>query len=284
MVRNIKVGPVAFGASDLAFIAGPCVIESRDHTLRMAEALQKIAEKVGVPFVFKASFDKANRTSGKAYRGPGLEDGLSMLLAVKSELDLPLLTDIHIPDQAVAVAEVVDIIQIPAFLCRQSDLLQAAAGTGKIVNVKKGQFLAPADMKNVVSKLSDAGCDDILLTERGAQFGYNNLVSDMRAIPIMRKFGYPVIFDATHSAQLPGGAGDTTAGQREYIPVVAQAAIAAGCDGIFMEVHDNPGLALSDATTQWPLDNLEQLLINLKKIRTVTWDLLNRNDQSVESV
>lgn len=284
MVRNIKVGPVAFGASDLAFIAGPCVIESRDHTLRMAEALQKIAEKVGVPFVFKASFDKANRTSGKAYRGPGLEDGLSMLLAVKSELDLPLLTDIHIPDQAVAVAEVVDIIQIPAFLCRQSDLLQAAAGTGKIVNVKKGQFLAPADMKNVVSKLSDAGCDDILLTERGAQFGYNNLVSDMRAIPIMRKFGYPVIFDATHSAQLPGGAGDTTAGQREYIPVVAQAAIAAGCDGIFMEVHDNPGLALSDATTQWPLDNLEQLLINLKKIRTVTWNLLNQNDQSVESV
>ena len=275
-VKIVKVSAVEFGTSDLPVIAGPCVIESRGHTLRLAEALKTIIGRLGLPFIFKSSFDKANRTAAAAYRGPGLEAGLRILGEIKTQFNIPVLTDIHRPEQAQEVAQVVDAIQIPAFLCRQSDLLVAAAQTGKPVNVKKGQFLAPGDMRNVVQKLEQAGNRDILLTERGVQFGYNNLVSDMRSIAIMRKTGYPVIFDATHSAQLPGGRGDATDGVRQYIPVVARAAVAAGCDGIFLEVHDNPDQARSDSATQWPLDKLEQLLIELKMIRSALQSFYSR--------
>lgn len=275
-VKIVKVGAVEFGTSDLPVIAGPCVIESREHTLRLVEVLKTITGRLGLPFIFKSSFDKANRTAAAAYRGPGLEAGLRILAEVKTQFNIPVLTDIHWPEQAQKVAQVVDAIQIPAFLCRQSDLLVAAAQTGKTVNVKKGQFLAPGDMQNVVQKLEQAGNRDILLTERGVQFGYNNLVSDMRSIAIMRKTGYPVIFDATHSAQLPGGKGDATGGIRQYIPVVARAAVAAGCDGIFLEVHDNPDQARSDSATQWPLDKLEQLLIELKMIRSTIQSFYSR--------
>ena len=275
-VKIVKVGAVEFGTSDLPVIAGPCVIESREHTLRLVEVLKTITGRLGLPFIFKSSFDKANRTAAAAYRGPGLEAGLRILAEVKTQFNIPVLTDIHRPEQAQKVAQVVDAIQIPAFLCRQSDLLVAAAQTGKTVNVKKGQFLAPGDMQNVVQKLEQAGNRDILLTERGVQFGYNNLVSDMRSIAIMRKTGYPVIFDATHSAQLPGGKGDATGGIRQYIPVVARAAVAAGCDGIFLEVHDNPDQARSDSATQWPLDKLEQLLIELKMIRSTIQSFYSR--------
>ncbi len=267
-VKTVGVEGIEFGSEALPLIAGPCVIETRDHSLRMAEKIKSISGRVGLPLVFKSSFDKANRTAGTAYRGPGIDDGLKILAEVKDQFNLPLLTDIHLPDQAAVAAEVVDIIQIPAFLCRQSDLLDAAALTGKPVNVKKGQFLAPGDMVNVVKKLEQAGNFDILLTERGTQFGYNNLVSDMRSLPIMRESGYPVIFDATHSAQLPGGMGAATAGMRQYIPTTARAAVAAGCDGIFLEVHDEPAEARSDAATQWPLNKLEGLLIELAAIRS----------------
>ncbi len=275
-VKIVKISAVEFGTSDLPVIAGPCVIESREHTLRLVEALKTITGRLGLPFIFKSSFDKANRTAAAAYRGPGLEAGLRILAEVKTQFNIPVLTDIHWPEQAQKVAQVVDAIQIPAFLCRQSDLLVAAAQTGKPVNVKKGQFLAPGDMRNVVQKLEQAGNRDILLTERGVQFGYSNLVSDMRSIAIMRKTGYPVIFDATHSAQLPGGRGDATDGVRKYIPVVARAAVAAGCDGIFLEVHDNPDQARSDSATQWPLDKLEQLLIELKMIRSAVQSFYSR--------
>ncbi|MCK5331543.1 MAG: 3-deoxy-8-phosphooctulonate synthase [Candidatus Marinimicrobia bacterium] len=275
-VKIVKISAVEFGTSDLPVIAGPCVIESREHTLRLVEALKTITGRLGLPFIFKSSFDKANRTAAAAYRGPGLEAGLRILAEVKTQFNIPVLTDIHRPEQAQKVAQVVDAIQIPAFLCRQSDLLVAAAQTGKPVNVKKGQFLAPGDMRNVVQKLEQAGNRDILLTERGVQFGYSNLVSDMRSIAIMRKTGYPVIFDATHSAQLPGGRGDATDGVRKYIPVVARAAVAAGCDGIFLEVHDNPDQARSDSATQWPLDKLEQLLIELKMIRSAVQSFYSR--------
>jgi len=223
---------------------------------------------VDLPVIYKSSFDKANRTSISSFRGLGLDEGLSILNDVKNETGLSILTDIHEPSQANVVAEVVDVLQIPAFLCRQTDLLVAAAKTGKAVNVKKGQFLAPWDMKNVVTKLEESGCNSILVTDRGAQFGYNNLVADMRAIPIMKRFGHPVIFDATHSAQLPGG-GSTSSGMRDMIPTLAKSAVAAGCNGLFMEIHDNISDAKSDSTTQWPLDQLESLLIKLKSIREV---------------
>ncbi|MFH1853419.1 MAG: 3-deoxy-8-phosphooctulonate synthase [Candidatus Neomarinimicrobiota bacterium] len=269
MVNQFHVGSVVFGGPDLPVIAGPCVIESRDHTLRMAEAIRTVTERLGLQLVFKSSFDKANRTAGAAFRGPGLADGLAILAEVREQLAVPVLSDVHLPDQVTAVAEAVDILQIPAFLCRQTDLLTAAAATGKPVNVKKGQFLAPWDMRNVVDKIAAAGNQRILLTERGVSFGYNNLVSDMRAITIMRSFGYPVLYDVTHSAQLPGGLGRNSGGQRAYIPAVARAAVAAGCDGIFMEVHDRPDQAFSDAATQWPLSRLEKLLSDLKRLREV---------------
>ena len=265
-MRNIKVGNVIFGKDNLGIIAGPCVIENRDHSLEMSYAIKEVSEDVGIPIIFKSSFDKANRTSIKSFRGPGIEKGMRILSDVKTETGLKVLTDIHSPDQAGLVSDVVDIIQIPAFLSRQTDLLIAAAKTGKPINIKKGQFLAPWDVEHIVKKIEESGSQNILLTDRGAQFGYNNLVSDMRAIPLMKQFGYPVIFDATHSAQLPGGSGGHSSGMRDMIPTLARAAVAAGCNGVFMEVHNNVDKAKSDAATQWPLDKLATLLIELKKI------------------
>jgi|TARA_B000000565_G_scaffold68823_1_gene47886 2-dehydro-3-deoxyphosphooctonate aldolase (KDO 8-P synthase) len=265
-LRDIKVGNVIFGKDNLGIIAGPCVIENRDHSLEMSYAIKEVSEDVGIPIIFKSSFDKANRTSIKSFRGPGIQEGMRILSDVKTETGLKVLTDIHSPDQAGLVSDVVDIIQIPAFLSRQTDLLIAAAKTGKPINIKKGQFLAPWDVEHIVKKVEESGSQNILLTDRGTQFGYNNLVADMRAIPLMKQFGYPVIFDATHSAQLPGGSGGHSSGMRDMIPTLARAAVAAGCNGVFMEVHNNVDKAKSDAATQWPLDKLATLLIELKKI------------------
>ena len=265
-MRDIKVGNVIFGEDNLGIIAGPCVIENRDHSLEMSYAIKEVSEDVGIPIIFKSSFDKANRTSIKSFRGPGIEEGMRILSDVKTETGLKVLTDIHSPEQAGLVSDVVDIIQIPAFLSRQTDLLIAAAKTGKPINIKKGQFLAPWDVEHIVKKMEESGSQNILLTDRGTQFGYNNLVADMRAIPLMKQFGYPVIFDATHSAQLPGGSGGHSSGMRDMIPTLARAAVAAGCNGVFMEVHNNVDKAKSDAATQWPLDKLASLLIELKKI------------------
>jgi len=265
-LRDIKVGNVIFGKDNLGIIAGPCVIENRDHSLEMSYAIKEVSDDVGIPIIFKSSFDKANRTSIKSFRGPGIEEGMRILSDVKTETGLKVLTDIHSPDQAGLVSDVVDIIQIPAFLSRQTDLLIAAAKTGKPINIKKGQFLAPWDVEHIVKKMEESGSQNILLTDRGTQFGYNNLVADMRAIPLMKQFGYPVIFDATHSAQLPGGSGGHSSGMRDMIPTLARAAVAAGCNGVFMEVHNNVDKAKSDAATQWPLDKLASILIELKKI------------------
>ena len=265
-MKDIKVGNVIFGKDNLGIIAGPCVIENRDHSLEMSYAIKEVSEDVGIPIIFKSSFDKANRTSIKSFRGPGIQEGMRILSDVKTETGLKVLTDIHSPDQAGLVSDVVDIIQIPAFLSRQTDLLIAAAKTGKPINIKKGQFLAPWDVEHIVKKVEESGSQNILLTDRGTQFGYNNLVADMRAIPLMKQFGYPVIFDATHSAQLPGGSGGHSSGMRDMIPTLARAAVAAGCNGVFMEVHNNVDQAKSDAATQWPLDKLATLLIELKKI------------------
>ena len=265
-MRDIKVGNVIFGKDNLGIIAGPCVIENRDHSLEMSYAIKEVSEDIGIPIIFKSSFDKANRTSIKSFRGPGIQEGMRILSDVKTETGLKVLTDIHSPDQAGLVSDVVDIIQIPAFLSRQTDLLIAAAKTGKPINIKKGQFLAPWDVEHIVKKMEESGSQNILLTDRGTQFGYNNLVADMRAIPLMKQFGYPVIFDATHSAQLPGGSGGHSSGMRDMIPTLARAAVAAGCNGVFMEVHNNVDKAKSDAATQWPLDKLATLLIELKKI------------------
>ncbi len=264
---TVVVNGVVFGGEAFPVIAGPCVIESRDHAVKMAVELKAIFSRHDVPFVFKSSFDKANRTAGDSFRGPGLDEGLAILSEVKRETAVPVLTDIHTPEQAGPVGEVADLIQIPAFLCRQTDLLVAAARTGKCVNVKKGQFVAPGDVAAIVKKIEGAGGHQILLTERGASFGYNNLVSDMRSIAIMGETGYPVIFDASHSAQRPSADGIRSGGDREMIPVLARAAVAAGCDGLFMEVHDNVEEAKSDAATQWPLAQTESLLMSLMRIR-----------------
>ena len=255
-MKDIKVGNVIFGKDNLGIIAGPCVIENRDHSLEMSYAIKEVSDDVGIPIIFKSSFDKANRTSIKSFRGPGIGEGMRILSDVKTETGLKVLTDIHSPEQAGLVSNVVDIIQIPAFLSRQTDLLIAAAKTGKPINIKKGQFLAPWDVEHIVKKVEESGSQNILLTDRGTQFGYNNLVADMRAIPLMKQFGYPVIFDATHSAQLPGGSGGHSSGMRDMIPTLARAAVAAGCNGVFMEVHNNVDKAKSDAATQWPLDKL----------------------------
>ena len=264
MSKKVIVGNVEFGGDALPLIAGPCVIESRDHSLKMAEAIRLVTDKLGITFIFKSSFDKANRSAAGAFRGPNMDEGLKILAEVKNEVGVPVLTDVHLPDQCGAVGEVADVLQIPAFLCRQTDLLLAAGETGKTINIKKGQFLAPGKMAHVAEKVASTGNDNILLTERGSSFGYG-LVSDMTAIPAMQSSGYPVVFDATHSAQVPGGEA-TTGGQRDMIPILAKAAVAAGCDGLFMEVHDNPDEAKSDAATQWPLAQLEQLLISLQKV------------------
>ncbi len=261
-----KVGSVEFGGDSLAFILGPCVIESLEHALFMAKSIKQICQNVGVNFVYKSSFDKANRSSIESFRGRGMGFGLEVLSVVKKELDIPVTTDVHETWQVEKVAEVVDVIQIPAFLCRQTDLLVESAKTGKPVNVKKGQFLAPWDAKNIVEKLQKAGGEKIILTERGTSFGYNNLVVDFRSFPIMRSFGVPVVFDVTHSLQLPGGLGKATGGQAEYIEYLARAGAACGIDGVFMEVHDNPAKAPSDGPNQLPLTRLENLLKQLKKI------------------
>ena len=253
---NIEVG----GKNPLVLMAGPCVLEGLDRCLYIGRTIKEITQRLGIPYVFKASFDKANRSSASSFRGPGLEKGLEMLQKIKDELQVPIVTDIHNEQQAEPAAKVADVLQIPAFLCRQTDLLFAAAKTGKVVNVKKGQFLAPKDMKNVVDKQEEAGTQKIMLTERGASFGYNNLVVDMRTFPIMRSFGYPVIFDATHSVQLPGGAGKSSSGNREYVEYLLRAAVGAGVDGLFMEVHDNPEEALSDGANMVYLDKLEDML------------------------
>ena len=259
---------ISFGGKNFPLILGPCVIESRDHSLRMAEAIKKITNRLALPFIFKSSYDKANRTSVLSFRGPGIDEGLQILADVKSELDIPIITDIHLPEQATAIAEVADIIQIPAFLCRQTDLLNAASNSGKPINIKKGQFLSPWKVKNIVEKIESTGNNRILITERGNTFGFDSLIVDMRSISIMKEeSGYPVIFDGTHSAQMPGNVGNTTGGLRKYIPTMVNAAIAAGCDGLFMEVHDDVENAKSDSATQWPLDQLENLLVKVKHLR-----------------
>ncbi len=262
-MHKVKIGNIEFGGGKLVLLAGPCVLEGYERSLKIGRRTKEIADKLGIPYIFKASFDKANRSSIKSFRGPGLEEGLKILAAIKSELNVPIVTDIHETYQAARVAEVADILQIPAFLCRQTDLLVAAAKTGKVVNVKKGQFLSPYEMKNIVIKLEESGTNKILLTERGTCFGYNNLVVDFRGLVTMRGFGYPVIFDGTHSVQLPGGAGTSSSGQREFIPYLTRAAAAVGIDGLFLEVHDNPDEALSDGANMVKLDNLEDLLKNV---------------------
>lgn len=264
-VQNIKIG----GNNPIVLFAGPCVIEDPERTLRIGERAKEIAQSLGVPYVFKASFDKANRSSYKSFRGPGLAEGLKLLADIKKTLGVPVVSDIHSIEQVEPAAKVLDIIQIPAFLCRQTDLLFAAAKTGKPVNVKKGQFLAPWDMQNVVDKIKEAGNENIMLTERGASFGYNNLVTDMRSLAIMRKMGYPVVFDATHSVQLPGGAGTSSSGQREFVSYLTRAAVAVGIDVLFMEIHDCPEEALSDGPNMIRLSDLPQVLEDLKAIDAV---------------
>jgi len=268
-IQSFETEGVKFGSGSLSFLLGPCVVESAQHALFMAQEINDICNHVGVDFVYKSSFDKANRSSAESFRGEGMELGLDVLRQVKNEIGVPIITDIHEPWQAEPVAEVADILQIPAFLCRQTDLLVAAAKTGKAVNVKKGQFLAPWDAKNIVEKLQSAGCEKILLTERGASFGYNNLVVDFRSFPIMRSFGVPVVFDVTHSLQLPGGLGKATGGQSQYIENFARAGVACGVDAVFMEVHDNPAKAPSDGPNQLPLNRLEKLLAKLKEIHLI---------------
>ena len=245
-IKPVKLRNFEIGADKLTILAGPCAIESKDILFTVAEALKKLTEKLDINYVFKSSFDKANRSSIKSFRGPGLVKGLELLSEVKKEFDLPIVTDIHTPEQAQVAAEVADILQIPAFLCRQTDLLVAAAKTGKIVNIKKGQFLAPAQMKPLAQKVSDSGNDKILFTDRGTSFGYNNLVADMRGIPIMQEMGYPVVFDATHSVQLPGGAGESSSGERKFVSTLAKSAVAAGAKALFFEVHPDPDNALCD--------------------------------------
>ena len=264
--RHFKVGP----GHPLLLIAGPCVLESAPLAREVATALQSIARRLGMPFVFKSSFDKANRTSLQSFRGPGLEKGLAILADLRQELGVPIISDVHEASQIQPAAEVLDIIQIPAFLCRQTDLLTAAAATGKPINLKKGQFLSPWDMRYGVEKIRSAGGRRILLTERGYTLGYNNLVVDMRSLPVLRALGCPVIYDATHSVQLPGGAGASSGGQREYIAPLARAAVAAGVDGIFVEVHPDPDNALCDGPNSLPLDQVEPLLKTLVRIHEVT--------------
>lgn len=273
---TVKVGEALFGGPKLVLIAGPCVIESGESCIRHAVRLAEIARKAGTPLVFKSSFDKANRISPNSFRGPGLGPGLKILDRVRRETGVAILTDIHEAAQARAAAEVADVLQIPAALSRQTDLISAAAATGKAVNLKKGQFLAPADMRGAIAKAESAGNNRLLLTERGVSFGYNNLVSDMRSLVIMRGFGYPVVFDATHSVQLPGGAGDRSDGQREFVAPLARAAVAVGVDAVFMEVHEDPERALSDGPNSYPLAMLPELLSDLKRLHELA---LHRNDR-----
>ena len=268
-MKSVKVGNTVLDGSSLFVLAGPCVIEDPERTLNIGREMKKICEKLGLPYVFKASFDKANRSSFTSYRGPGLEEGLKILGYIKKELNVPVVSDIHAVEQVEKAAEVLDILQIPAFLCRQTDLLEAAAATRKCVNVKKGQFLAPEDMGNVVQKILHKGNENLMLTERGVTMGYHNLVVDMRSFPIMRSFGYPVVFDATHSVQLPGGGGTKSTGQRQFIGNLARAAAGSGIDGVFMEVHDNPAEALSDGPNSLYLSQVEGVLRDMVAIHSI---------------
>jgi 2-dehydro-3-deoxyphosphooctonate aldolase (KDO 8-P synthase) len=268
MIRTQITDNLAIGdGCPLTLIGGPCVIESEDFTLKMAEQIRKVCDRLGITFIFKSSFDKANRTSINSFRGQTLETGLKILQRVKDEVGVPVLTDIHESYQAAIVAEVVDVLQIPAFLCRQTDLLLAAAATGRALNVKKGQFLAPWDMKHVVRKLESGGATRILLTERGTSFGYNTLVVDFRSLLQLRELGYPVVFDATHSVQMPGGQGEKSGGQRQFVPYLSRAAAAVGIDALFMEIHENPDLAPSDGPNMVPLANLEEVLRQILSVR-----------------
>ena len=260
------------GGQPFVLIAGPCVIENDEHPFAMAEAISALTTELQIPYVFKVSFDKANRTSKQGYRGPGLERGLELLGRLRERLAVPVTTDVHEPHQAEAAGEVVDLLQIPAFLCRQTDLLVAAARTGKAVNIKKGQFLAPWDIRHAVDKVREAGNENVSITERGTSFGYNNLVVDIRGFPIMREEGTPLVFDVTHSLQLPGGAGTSSGGQARYIPQLAAAGVAAGCDGVFMEVHDRPDEALSDGPNNCPLDQLRPVLERLLAVQRAIRD------------
>jgi 2-dehydro-3-deoxyphosphooctonate aldolase (KDO 8-P synthase) len=266
-MKLVEVGNFTIGRGrPLAVIAGPCVIESQESALRHASLLKEAADRAGVPYIFKSSYDKANRSSATSFRGPGLERGLEILAEVKRKVGVPILTDVHESAQVAAVEQVADVLQIPAFLCRQTDFIVAVANSGKVVNVKKGQFLAPWDIANVVDKILSTGNDRVLLTERGVSFGYNNLVSDMRSLVWMRDLGYPVIFDATHSLQLPGGLGHASGGERKYSPALARAAVAVGIDALFMEVHEDPDRALSDGPNSLPLTDFEKLIRAVKQI------------------
>ena len=273
-VTPFKVGDVELGGGELFLIAGPCVVESEAHAMKMAEAIRRITRQLGVPYIFKASYDKANRTSATAHRGPGVEEGLRVLGRIRNEFGLPVLTDVHETAQVRAAAEVADVLQIPAFLCRQTDLIVEAARTGRAVNIKKGQFLAPHDMKNAIAKVTSQNNARVIITERGTSFGYNNLVVDFRGLPIMRGFGHPVVYDITHSLQRPGGLGTATGGDSEFIEYMARAGVACGVDGVFMEVHDNPAAALSDGPNSLPLERLARLLEKLKAIHALVRDQL----------
>jgi 2-dehydro-3-deoxyphosphooctonate aldolase (KDO 8-P synthase) len=277
-VTPVQIGNLAVGGGSLLLIAGPCVIETEAHAVGLARAIRDIAARCGVPYVFKASYDKANRTALRSFRGPGLDEGIRILRRIRDDAGVPLLTDIHEPAQALPVAAVADVLQIPAFLCRQTDLLVAAARTGRVVNIKKGQFLAPADVRHAIDKVTASGNERVIVTERGTSFGYNNLVVDMRAFPIMRSFGFPVVYDVTHSLQLPGAGDGVTAGQAEFIEPLASAGVAAGVDGVFLEVHERPETAKSDAQNALRLDRLEALLERLVRIHAIARDSSRAHD------
>jgi 2-dehydro-3-deoxyphosphooctonate aldolase (KDO 8-P synthase) len=265
--KKIKIGGFEIGGGQpLALIAGPCVIESADSAMRHAALIKSVADRVGMPVIFKSSYDKANRTSLSSFRGPGIDEGLRILANVRREIGVPVLTDVHEKEQAALVKDSADVLQIPAFLCRQTDFVLAVARSGKVVNIKKGQFLAPWDVRNIVEKIVSTGNEQVMVTERGASFGYNNLISDMRSLVVLGELGYPVVFDATHSLQLPGGLGKASGGERRYIPALARAAVAVGIDALFMEVHENPDRALSDGPNSLPLGELEELLKRVKEI------------------
>lgn len=271
--KSVKVGGFEIGAGKpLALIAGPCVIEGREAALRHATLIREVTDRVGIPYIYKSSFDKANRSSLESYRGPGIERGLEILAEVKEKIGVPLLTDVHEKEQVSLVQEVVDVLQIPAFLCRQTDFIIAVAQSGRVINVKKGQFLAPWDMRNVIEKIVSTGNEQVMVTERGFSFGYNHLISDMRSLVVMRELGYPVVFDATHSLQLPGGLGKASGGERQFIGALARAGVAVGIDAIFMEVHENPDRALSDGPNSLSLRDLEGLLKRLKEIDGIVKD------------
>lgn len=267
MLKQIELKDFFIGGNDLVIMAGHCVIDEDETAIyKTAEKMKEITQKLGLPYVFKASYDKANRTSIDSYRGVGIERGLKLLAKIKQKFDLPLVTDIHLPEEAAIAAEIVDVLQIPAFLCRQTDIVVAAAKTGKIVNIKKGQFLAPKQIENSAQKVIKSGNDKVVITERGVSFGYGNLISDMRAIPIIQNLGYPVIFDATHSVQLPGGAGDKTSGERQFVSTLAKSAVAAGCNGLFLETHPEPDKSPSDGANMVPLNEVYDLLNICKEI------------------